>query len=381
MSKKHTTEYFIEKAKIIHNNLYDYKNTIYINVKTKLSITCNIHGDFMVAPSNHLSRKSGCPKCAILANTKAITSNIEEFVKKAKKIHEDKYIYGKTIYINCSHKLIVECRIHGDFNQMPSDHLSGYGCPKCGVDKNRIINRLTTEEYIERANKTHNNKYDYSKIEYKTSSSRLLIICPTHGEFTQVASHHTTGNGCQKCGVIIKQHKTKMDIEEFILKCTKNHFGIYDYSLIQELHSIEDYVKIICKKHGIFSKKAKLHLVNGGCPKCILSKGALSVAHYLKHFNINYEIEKSFPTCKFNDRRLRFDFFVEDRNLLIEYDGHQHFMITRIKYDSDEKLNKRILYDTIKNEWATKNGYRLLRIHYNSFNEIHSIIEREYLLN
>ena len=127
------------------------------------------------------------------------TLTIDEFIEKARKLHGNDYIYSKFRYVNSHTKGIIICPDHGEFNQVPSSHLSGRGCPACGEDK-MINNRfLTTEEFIEKARLKHGEKYDYSAVSYNRSNSKVKIICPAHGTFEQTPNSHLNGKGCREC--------------------------------------------------------------------------------------------------------------------------------------------------------------------------------------
>lgn len=123
----------------------------------------------------------------------------EEFISQAKTVHGSKYDYSKSIYVDTKSKLIITCPAHGDFLQSPNHHLSGKGCPKCGIESRSIKRRLTKESFIERADRVHNGKYDYSKVEYVDCYTEVCIICPTHGEFWQTPRSHIKGHGCLYC--------------------------------------------------------------------------------------------------------------------------------------------------------------------------------------
>ena len=121
-------------------------------------------------------------------------SNTEEFIKKAKKVHGDKYDYSKVNYIGSKIEVTIICPEHGEFKQRPNDHLNGIGCPKCSGHV-----KLTTEEFIKRAREIHGDKYDYSKTNYVNMRTKVTIICPKHGEFEQTPQGHLNGDGCPKC--------------------------------------------------------------------------------------------------------------------------------------------------------------------------------------
>lgn len=128
MSKK---DKFIEKANDVHNNKYDYSAVNYLTVDDKVDIICKTHGTFTQTPYHHINRKQGCPQCGRANAGLSKTSNTDEFIKKAKSIHGDKYCYDKTVYTSAKNKLTITCQIHGDFEQLASGHLSGYGCKQC----------------------------------------------------------------------------------------------------------------------------------------------------------------------------------------------------------------------------------------------------------
>ena len=117
----------------------------------------------------------------------------EEFIRKAREVHGDKYDYSKAEYKNHLTKITIICPEHGEFQQIPSGHLSGHGCPKCSGKA-----KLTTEEFIRKAREVHGDKYDYSKVDYKNANTNITIVCPEHGEFEQRPADHLRGAGYSK---------------------------------------------------------------------------------------------------------------------------------------------------------------------------------------
>jgi len=206
---KSSNNSFIEKAKQIHGDRYDYSKVEYVNSHTKVCIICPEHGEFFQDPHNHLKGK-GCPICSksIHKNKKYTT---ETFVQEANKVHNCKYDYSKTEYIDMLTKVCIICPKHGEFYQLPYLHLKGSSCKKCAHEELGLSKRLTTEDFIEKSNKIHNNKYDYSKTEYVTGKNKVCIICPKHGEFWQAPWRHLDGNGCPKC----VHHISKAESEIF----------------------------------------------------------------------------------------------------------------------------------------------------------------------
>jgi hypothetical protein len=184
---KLTKEMFIEKSNKIHGKTYDYSETKYIHGKEKIKIKCNKHGIFEMLPINHLKGQK-CPTCS---GRNKVTNEL--FIEKAKKIHGDKYDYSQIEYINTQTNIKIICKEHGEFIQMPLNHLKGNQCYRCsGIVK-------TTEDFINKAKKVHDNLYDYSKSIYNGTRKNIIIICEEHGEFIQKPNDHLSGNGCQKC--------------------------------------------------------------------------------------------------------------------------------------------------------------------------------------
>ncbi len=189
---------------------------------------------------------------------------LEQFLEKAKEIHGDRYDYSKVIYKGYQTKICIICLIHGEFWQTPAGHLQGKNCFKCRNENLTIIQTITTEEFIRRARLIHGNKFDYSKVEYKGYNIKVIIICPVHGEFLQAPYKHLEGRGCWQCKS---------------------------------------------------------------------SKGELAIKNILDKYKIKYIKEYKFPNYK-----LRYDFYLPELNILIEFHGGQHFR--PIEYFGGEKRFK-----------------------------------------
>jgi hypothetical protein len=256
---------------------------------------------------------------------------IEEFLNRAIIIHKNKYDYSKTLYKSSQEKITIICKKHGEFLQRASNHLSGYGCLKCGSlewNKNLSNVKIQFNEFVKIANIQHCNLYNYknsSKNYNGMHGNKIEIICNTHGLFYKIPYNHVVnGEGCPKCkglyrttkqfineatvvhgnkydysitvyngshkklNVICKSHgaynikaikhlkgqgckkcnyKEKLTTSEFITRALKIHNNIYDYSLVK-YKNIDCNVEIICNIHGVFLQKAYNHLIGHGCLKC-----------------------------------------------------------------------------------------------------------------
>ena len=193
-----TTEQFIERSKLTHGDKYDYSKVNYINNHTDVIIICKDHDEFLQNPKLHIEG-ANCPKCSIITVTKKITKTLETFINEAREIHGNKYDYSKFIYTGINKKGIIICPVNHEFEQTPSNHLSGQGCRKCG----RIVcankQRKTLDKFIEDARKMHGDKYDYSLVNYVMAHTKVCIICPSNHKFWQPPNQHIHGAGCPYC--------------------------------------------------------------------------------------------------------------------------------------------------------------------------------------
>lgn len=312
--KCQTTEKFIEKARKIHGDKYDYSKVEYINSYTPVTIICPIHGEFQQTPKGHLSG-CGCKMCDI--DSRKTTK--EEFIRKAREIHGDKYDYSKVEYVNCYTPVTIICPIHGEFQQKPRCHLAGHGCKKCSTEKRIEMISLTTEEFIRRAKEVHGDKYDYSKSVYTGYDEKITIICPVHGEFQQRVSSHLEGNGCNLC-ICDAKRLTK---DKFVELAREVHGDRYDYSKVEYTNN-KSKVTIVCPIHGEFEQTPNSHLRGAGCPSCSNSRLEDQMEEFLSKNNIKYFHGKTWDWLTYSSYQY-VDFYLPDYNIVIECQGIQHF--------------------------------------------------------
>ena len=189
----------------------------------------------------------------------------EEFIHKAKQVHGDKYNYSKVEYIDSKTKVCIICKEHGEFWQSPCIHLQRKGCTKCGRERTAKFHSKSLEQFLQEAKKVHGNKYDYSKVDFANYQTKVVIICPKHGEYTQSPTFHLQGHGCPKCGN--ERTSLRMNNDSFIEKAKSIHGDRYDYSKVEYVDNKTE-VCIICREHGEFWQKPKNHLSGYGCPIC-----------------------------------------------------------------------------------------------------------------
>ena len=308
---KLTKDEVIDRIKNIHGDKYGGVDDInYINIGTKIKLICPIHKDFYITPKS-IFNGCGCRKCSQIANANKTKYDIDTFIKKAREIHGDKYDYSQSTYVNGITKLKIVCPIHGVFEQTPSKHLSGQGCPKCGHNS-----FMTTETLIEEARKIHDGKYDYSKTEYIDYNTKICIICPEHGEFWQYPYQHIDRkNGCPKCGNIATASKLSKTREDFIKDAIKVHGDKYTFKDTIYKNSTTR-IKVNCRKHGMFEILPSNLLQGYGCPKCrcTCSKEENEVANFIGELNVEFEKIKL-------ENGQELDIYIPDKKIAFEFDG------------------------------------------------------------
>lgn len=191
---------YMEDLHKIHNNKYDYSKVIWKGVDVDIIVICPIHGDFEIRPADH-KRERECQKCSKETHIQYNKLDTEEFIKKSIEIWRNKYDYSKTNYIDSNNKVIIICSRHGEFEQLPSNHYN-YGCGDCGRELNTRNIELKEQcklNFEIKANKIHNNTYDYSKANYIDSVTKLIVICKKHGDFNISPNNHLRGKACPKC--------------------------------------------------------------------------------------------------------------------------------------------------------------------------------------
>ena len=191
------------------------------------------------------------------ADIRSALNPTEYWINMVKEIHGDKYDYSLVEYKKANSKVKIICKKHGEFVQLAGAHLKGYGCYHCKFNSMR----MTLNEFIIKANKQHNFKFDYSLVEYKNNSTKVKIICPIHGIFEQTPAEHLKAKDCTICSGRCRDEK------DFIHKANYIHNSIYDYTKCTYINASTKVV-ITCPVHGEFEQTPNSHLRKSGCPDC-----------------------------------------------------------------------------------------------------------------
>lgn len=325
-----TKEYFLEKAGIKWNNKYSYDLANFINGKSIIKIICPIHGEYQCSVSRHLDRRD-CPKCRKIQHLvylrrpkpKQVNLDLEKhkanFLKRARDIYGNKFIYDETSYVNTKTKMRINCSKHGWFEQQPLNHLRGDGgCPKCQIEKFTESMRLTNEDVISRIRDIHGNKYNLEKVKFVDSYHTITLICPDHGDFNIYFSNiYSAKQGCQKCNP--KKSFTRTSFNEqlkgrkayvYLIKATSSKESFYKIGItininsrFNEMKRLGYNVDLISKIESydgsfIYDKEVDLHrkcknfkykpqLKFGGVTECFEFNNQV-----LKIFNQNQKVKK-----------------------------------------------------------------------------------------
>ena len=362
------TEKFIEKAKKVYGDKYDYSKVEYKNCSSKVEIICPEHGSFFQKPSRHLAGHE-CIHCANIKSHKRYENQFYIFLDAANLKYNYKFDYSKVIYKNNKTKVEIICPEHGSFFQKPSDHLKTvFGCPKCekrGPRKNNedVLNTL----------KSKFPKFDFKNSEFNGTHKYMYFNCPKHGEVKSTVERllKPKSPGCPRCGIELRVSKsakaTALTTEQFIEKAKKIHGDKYDYSKVEYKNKktpVEIYCKI-CNEY--FFQKPKNHLSGSGHKRCSSSTGEKIIREYLIKNNILFEEHKGFDNL-FDKKELNYDFYLKRNNTAIEYNGQQHYLPARFGGISTEKAREKLRvqrhHDWLKRHYARKHNINLLIIPY-----------------
>ena len=370
--RKWSSERFIQKSIDMYGDIFEYKKTVYTNVSTVVIITCPEHGDFKQIPNTHLSDDGGCPRCRDIERQNRMKI---KYIQKSIDKFGDRFDYSKVDYNNSSTPVTIICKQHGEFKYnlyMHSFTKTG-GCPGCLDDHNNQHTK-TTDEFITDARDRWGDQFDYSKVVYRGVAPKIIVICPKHGEFLISPKKHLEGRACPRCdsgGNLIQP-------DDFIEKCIGLYGDQFDYTKTVYRGSVYNII-ITCHEHGDFEIKAGSHVAGKGCPVCHnnSSKGEQNIERYLDDNNIPFYKEQTFPDC-ININRLRFDFYLPQHNVCVEFDGEQHFK--PIDWFGGETQLKYIQHnDNIKNTYCYDCGIHLIRIPYTEYENIPNILDSDIL--
>lgn len=248
-----STKDFVDRSIKKHGEKYDYSHAVFSTTRNRVAIVCKKHGLFYQSASSHMSG-NGCKKCGSDRVSLKCKSSTLDFIRKSKLIHGEEYDYSKCVYTLAQSKLIVTCRIHGDFFVAANKHLSGRKCPKCAAINRRVSQTKTQEMFLFEAKGKHINRYDYSRSVYVNSNTKVIITCRKHGDFKQSAISHLSGKGCPSCA----RELTTWGRSNYVRVSRKNKKScVY---LIRCFNDLESFYKIGITTAAISYRFKKSHM-------------------------------------------------------------------------------------------------------------------------
>lgn len=200
----------------------------------------------------------------------------ETFIYRATQVHKDTYDYTDVVYVNSTTKVKIKCKVHGVFEMIPGNHISGKnGCAKCSKKY-----KYSTSEFIELSKKKFGVALDYSKTVYVNNDTHVILTCKKHGDFRVRPGKHLNSavTACPNC--------VKWDLDLFKLHCSKLNKNKFDYSKVK-FNRIDEHVTIICPVHGEFEQLAYLHIGGNGCTHCSKTK-AWDKNRFVEYFTDRY---------------------------------------------------------------------------------------------
>jgi very-short-patch-repair endonuclease len=365
-----TTADIIQAAKLALDIGYDYSKLQFVSRDVGFIVGCPVCGKWFNTKADIIFAGFGCSFCKDFIGS--LESRKRNFITKAKQRHAifengnwiDKYDYSKVNYIGSHTNVEIICLKCGkSLIHSPANHLLGRGCPKCYKS-----NKSSIEEFIYRASNIHVDRYDYSKVNYIDMRTKIEIVCLIcKNSFFQTPDNHLHGRGCPRYCYI-----NKTLAEEFIYKASKLHMDKYDYSRVNYINS-KIKVEIVCLRcRNSFFQAPFNHLLGCGCPKCCMSKGESLVIQCLNFYGVMYTCQKTFQNL-YDENVLKFDFFIPSINLLIEFDGEQHYKCIE-HFGGVNTFEKNKKHDNMKDHYALTSGLSLVRIAFEQINNINMIL-------
>lgn len=280
----------------------------------------------------------------------------ETFINQVREKYGEIIDYSLIEYKGTNEKVKIKCKFCNNvFERVAKDLLYKIKkenvCPYCFKNKSK---KTFSNNFISNAKQIHNNKYDYSKVEYTDSKTKVCIICPIHGEFWQIPNSHLQGHGCPKC----KEDSARLKTDIFIKRSNEMHRNHYVYNDVKYVNN-KTCVRILCPEHGYFNMLPKQHLNGYGCPKCKESLLEREMCSFLDTNNIKYEQQKKFTWLSNNNFPLSLDFYLPEYNIAIECQGQQHFMPIAY-YGGEQRYKKIIENDLLKIKLCQENGIKLI---------------------
>jgi len=360
---------FIKRCCLKHNNLYDYSKTVYKTTRDRITVTCPVHGDFIVLADNHL-RTSGCPKCGTVRGARSTTISFPQFKERLSKLDLAHIVFEEKEYVNSRTPISVFCTRHQYmFYQKPYDIYKGRtGCKFCLSDKISLKARSTTSRFIESCRDVYGDIYNYRYTKYTTNTNNVIISCNIHGEFSKSPKTFLRGSHCPKC---MKSNLNDKHEQNFI---SNFHQNWSNYTLMSKYRGNFTPVDVKCKLHGMFNitpEQCRVRIdICDGCAAVNGSKPELKIIEILDEYGIDYKRHYKLVT---ENGTFELDVYIPLYNLAIEVNG---------LYWHRERENGTYskIYHVRKTNECQQRGIKLLHFYDTEINDKYNIV-RSIILN
>ena len=297
----------------------------------------------------------------------------QEVIKRIRAVHGDSYDLSRVAYINKRTKVVVGCKNHSPtlyFETSVEQLFRGQGCFKCGKIKAGKTRRTSFSDFIKQAEKNHPEvywkRYTVDKSTYKHTGEKVRVHCSEHDiSWDIIANAFKTGQGCRACSYEKTAIARRLPLAEILERAKILHGNKYDYSKAKQPENQIDEIIVICPKHGEFESIVGNHIhpdIRSGCPICNASRGEKKLSIYFKSKVIRYETQKMFEGLKL-EGNLKCDFYIPDYNVVIEYNGRQHYEPVKA-FGGEKEFKKTVKRDKIKKKYCLDNGIRFEVIKY-----------------
>lgn len=302
----------------------------------------------------------------------------EEFIRRCYEKYGNDFDYSLVNYENPKSRIKIKCNTCGQVFEVRADHFlydKRKGCcPLCKYEFLRKNFSFTKEQFVDKAKKLYGDVYDYSSVNYVNMHTPVIIIDRDGNSYSIVPMIFLNGTFRRKKR--IKDTKTERGIL-FIEKSKKIHGNKYDYSKVSYINA-RTRVKIVCPIHGDFEQKPYHHVSGVGCPYCNRSLGEEKVEKVLKDYNIKFlkqhKLKNENIFCVNN--YFYVDFFIPTQNIVIEYNGQQHYQATGY-FGGEKKLQYTKERDMALRQYCKEHGIKLIEIPYWDYDNIETILKKE----
>ena len=386
------------KFKAVHNNEYEYED--YFNIDKPFFAICKKHGKFQITANNHLRGQGKCPECKIekeiiktidyvryyncnihgntpIGLTRNLNQgcpecNIEKLNKSNNELRKNSIIKrfekNYNIIFNNNNTITFICKKHHTSKIILIKNINKnkkYYCDICrqeAIDNNmkelNDIHNIKIEKIKNILLNEYKNQYKFLEVikdnnsdHYKVKLYNVLL------EKERIVNAHTIlfGELSKKNNNVLRN---LVDYDE--AKKRVNELDIKSFREYKKWHVRTKQTEMPSNPHRAYKDRWISHFefFNTNNKDC-MSAGEKRIYDYLQRKNIEFVWQKRFKDCK-DKRELPFDFYLPKYNLIVEFDGEQHYKITgRFGQENFDIIQK---HDLIKNKYCANNNINIIRL-------------------